>query len=87
MPVYEIEQYELHSSVFRVEADSQAEAVPKVLGGGGELIDDSPQIIEVTEDFGLPVDDHWELADSLRTLGVTVGEAVVPSIRHIEVKG
>lgn len=31
MPVYEIEQYELHSLKYRVEANSEAEAIAKLL--------------------------------------------------------
>jgi hypothetical protein len=40
-------------------------------------------LIEVCEDLGLPADEHRDLAEQLRKLGVTVGEAVIPSIRAI----
>ena len=84
MPVYEIEQYELHTATFRVEAKSEAEAVVKLLDGEAEVVDNSQEYIEVAEHFGLPVDEHRELADELRALGVPVGEDVIPSIRTVE---
>ena len=46
-------------------------------------MDNSLDFIEVAEDYGLPVDEHPELADQLRALGVPVDEAVIPSIRSI----
>ena len=36
MPVFEIEQYELHTMKFRVEAANEAEAIAKLFGGDGE---------------------------------------------------
>lgn len=84
MPMYEIEQYELHVMKYRVEAKSEAEAIAKLLDGEAEPVDDSLEYIEVAEDFGLPVDECRELADELRELGVPVGEHVIPSIRSIE---
>ena len=84
MPMYEIEQYELHTTTFRVEAKSEAEAIVKLLDGEAEVVDNSQEYIEVAEDFGLPVDEHRDLADELRDLGVPVGEQVISSIRSIQ---
>jgi len=84
MPKYEIEQYELHSVKYEVVADSEAEAITKVFDGLAIPVDDSQEYIEIAEDFGLPTDEYFELADELRALGVSVGEAVIPSIRSIE---
>ena len=80
---FEIEQYELHTMKYRVEAANEAEAIAKLFQGEGEAVCDSLEYIEVAEDFGLPVDEHLDLAEALQKLGVTVGEAVIPSIRSI----
>ena len=84
MPIYEIEQYEIHVQTYEVEADSEAQAIAKLFGGEAEPVDDSLEYIEVCEDLGLPVEEYPEIADQLRSLGVTVDEAVIPSIRSIE---
>ncbi len=84
MPTFEIEQYELHTQTYRVEASSEAEAIKKLFDGDGEAVDNSQEYIEVAEDFGLPVEENRELADELRSLEVTVGEHVIGSIRAIE---
>jgi hypothetical protein len=82
MPTYEIEQYELHVRAYRVEADSEAEAIAKLYAGEVEQLDE-PDCLEVADDYGLPVDEHRELADALRDLGEHVDE-VIPSIRSIK---
>lgn len=84
MPIYEVEQYELHTTKFRVDAKTEAEAIMKLLDGEAEAVDNSQEYIEVAEDFGLPVDEYRDLADELRALGVPVGNDVIPSIRSIE---
>ena len=83
MPVYEIEQYEIHTQKFRVRAKSEAAAIKKLLDGGAEVVDDGLEYIEVCEDLGLPVEECRDLADALHKLGVSVDE-VIPSIRSIE---
>ncbi|MGD0899742.1 MAG: hypothetical protein ABR915_18065 [Thermoguttaceae bacterium] len=82
MPTYQIEQYELHVRAYRVEANSEAEAIAKLYEGECEQLDE-PDCLEVANDYGLPADEHRELADALRDLGVKVDE-VIPSIRSIE---
>lgn len=84
MPTFRIEQYELHTQVYSVEAANEAEAIKKLLDGEGEPIDGTLEFIEVAADFGLPVECQQELANQVRRLGVAVGEAVIPSIRSIE---
>ena len=84
MPMYEIEQYELHTSKYRVEANSEAEAIVKLLDGEADLVDNSLEYIEVADDFGMPVDENRDLAEQLHELGVPIDEHVVPSIRSIE---
>jgi len=84
MPVYEIEQYELHSLKYRVEANSEAEAIAKLLYGEADPVDNSLEYIEVADDFGLSVDENRELAEQLHKLGISVSEHVIPSIRSVD---
>ena len=84
MPTFEIEQYELHTMKYRVEASSEAEAIKRLFDGDGEAVDNSLDYIEVCEDFGLPVEQNRGLADALRSLDVPVGEDIIASIRTIE---
>jgi hypothetical protein len=83
MPTFEIEQYEIHSMKYTVEAASEAEAIAKVLNGTAMPVDNGLDYIEVLDDRGLPADEHRELALALRNLGIQV-DAVIPSIRNIE---
>ena len=83
MPTYEIEQYEIHAMRYRIDAANQAEAIANLFRGYALPVDDSLEYVEVCEDRGLPAEEHRELAEQLRTLGVPVDEAVIPSIRSI----
>ena len=83
MSVYEIEQYELHTMTYRVEADDPANAIVRLLDGEAEAIDNSLDFVEVADERGILVDDHPELAEKLRTLGVPVDDRIIPSIRTI----
>jgi hypothetical protein len=83
MPEYRIEQYEIHGQQYRVEAENVADAITKLLDGEAAPVDGSLEYIEICEDRGLPADEHRELADQLRSLGVPVGDHVIPSIRTV----
>jgi hypothetical protein len=83
MPTYEIEQYEICLTKYRVEGSSEAEAIAMLLDGEADAIDNSHEYVEIAEDCGLPADEHPELAAELRALGVPVHE-IIPSIRTIE---
>ncbi len=83
MPTFEIEQYEICVTTYRVEASSEAEAIAKLFDGAADAVDNSHEYIEVAEDCGLPADEHQELVTELLTLGVPVDE-IIPSIRSIE---
>ena len=85
MPTFEIEQYEIHTQRYRVEAANDAEAIKKLFAREADALDNEQEYIEVAEDLGLPVDDYRELASALRTLGVAVGPDVIPSIRSVEI--
>lgn len=85
MPVYAIQQYELHVITYQVEADDPADAIVKLLDGEAEPRDNSQEYIEIADERGLFVSEHPELAAKLRTLGVPVDDRIIPSIRSIEV--
>jgi hypothetical protein len=84
MPTYEIEQYELHTERYRVEADDVAHAIAGLLNGEADPVEGSLEYIEVAEDFGEPVDEYQDLADRLRDLGITIHGDIIPSIRSIQ---
>ncbi len=84
MPMYEIEQYELHVQHYRIEADSEAQAICKLFNSEADPVDDSLEYVEICEDRGLPAEEYRELAGELRSLRLPVDEAVIPSIRSIE---
>lgn len=83
MPVYEIEQYELHTMIYRVKADDPAEAIVKLLDGEADPVDNSQEYIEIADERGLLVADHPELAEKLRAQGVPVDDQIIPSIRSV----
>ncbi len=83
MPTFEIEQYEIHTMKYRVEAQDEAEAIAKLLNDEVEPVDDGLEYIEICEDRGLPIEEHLELAERLRELGVTLDEATIPSVRSV----
>ncbi|MGO9115645.1 MAG: hypothetical protein ACLP9L_41085 [Thermoguttaceae bacterium] len=84
MPTYEIEQYELHSSKYRVEADCEAEAVAKFFAGEGDPVDQSLEFIEPAEDYGMPADDYPSLVRGLQKHGIDASDCI-PSIRSIDI--
>jgi hypothetical protein len=84
MPIYEVEQYELHAMTYRVVADCAADAIVKLFAGAEEPVDDSLVFIEIAEDYGLPAEaeEYRELAESLRTRGISANDCI-PGIRDI----
>jgi len=84
MPTFEIEQYEIHTQLYRVEADGEVEAVKRLFDGQAIAEDNGLEFIEVAEDVGLPVEEYRELADESRRLSESVEEDFLPSIRWIE---
>ncbi len=56
MPRYRIEQYELHTMAYKVEASDEAEAIAKVFGGESEPVDGSLEYIEIPEAYGMPTE-------------------------------
>lgn len=85
MPLFEIEQYQIHAVKYRVMADSPADAIVRLLDCEAEHVGGSLEFIEIAGDVGLDVDCCDGLAEELRKLGVPVGEYFIPSIRSISV--
>ena len=85
MPLFEIEQYELHVMSYRIEAETPAYAIVKLLDCEAEPVDNSQEYIEIADERGLLVADHPDLAAKLRTLGVPVDDRIIPSIRCVSV--
>lgn len=85
MPTYEIEQYELHVTKFRVQATDEADAVLKLFAGlEAEPVDNSTELVQVADDYGMGINDNRDLADRLFDLGIIKPEdSVIPSIRSI----
>ena len=83
MPKFEIEQYELHTQVYRVEAENEAEAIKQVLDGEGDAVDGGLEYIEVCDERGMVLDQHQELVEALRLLGTEIAYDYIPSIRSI----
>ena len=84
MSTYEIQQYEVHAQTYRVKASSEAEALTMLFDGQADSVDSGLDYIEVCEDLGLPVEEYRDLAGQLRSLGVSLDEHIIPSIRSIE---
>ena len=85
MPLYEIEQYELHTMKYQVEADSEADAIGRLLMGEGEPVDNSLEFVNIVDDLGMSLTEDQELASQLFDLGVIhSGDEIIGSIRSIK---
>ena len=84
MLTFEIEQYELHATKYRVEAANEAEAIAKLLAGEAEPVDQSQELIEVANAYGMAANEHPELVRALQKLGVKGIREIIPSIRAVE---
>ena len=85
MAFYEVDQYELHFQTYRVEAESEAEAIAKVLNGDSEILDNRLEYVAPSINNGIWVDQNQELVDSIRLHdpSIFIGKTVIPSIRDI----
>ena len=85
MAFYEVDQYELHFQTYRVEAESEAEAIAKVLNGDSEILDNRLEYVAPSINNGIWVDQNQELVDSIRLHdpSIFIGKTVIPSIRDV----
>lgn len=83
MAIFKVEQYELWSQSYEVEASSKAEAIVKILQGQGEVLDNMLEYIQTCEDKGLRVSENQDLAQEVERLGILIDD-VIPSIRDVE---
>jgi hypothetical protein len=84
MPVYEIEQYEVHVQKFQISAPSKTKAIKSFLDRGGEAVDNSLELVEVCDFLGMPLDEEPALAKALKRLGVPLDDGRIASIRDVE---
>lgn len=87
MPTFAIERYELWTSIFHVEAASEADAIMKLIEEGGESVDDTSELIEVADKYGMPIGQNshnFALFEELKKRGLPMDGMVIPSIRAIE---
>jgi hypothetical protein len=82
MPQYEIEQYVLYKLKYHVSADSEAEAIWRVLDEQVEHIEESLEFVEAAESYGLSADDYPELCQELSTFEIPARD-IIPSIAAI----
>jgi hypothetical protein len=84
MPLYEIEQYELHVMKYHLVADSEATAIGKLLLGEGDPVDDSLEFINIADDQGMSLSENPDLSSQLFDKGVVKGgDTIIGSIRSI----
>jgi hypothetical protein len=83
MPTYEVQQYELHTLTYRVQANDEADAIAKVFRGEGEP--DSFQFCGVANDYGLALSENEALSDQLFDRGIIKSDDhIIPSIRSVK---
>lgn len=87
MPTFEVEQYEIHSMKYQVEASSEAEAIIKVLAGEADAVDNSLEFIEVAEEFGMSTEGAESIVKELIQLGESVLEDFISSVRGVKQLG
>jgi hypothetical protein len=83
MPSYIIEQYEIHSSKYEVEADNIRDAISKMEDGDAVLVDMNTEYIEIPDNIGMSVDMLDE--KDFNSLEIPEGE-FIPGIRSIKLK-
>lgn len=87
MPTYKVEQYELWIQSYEVQANSEAEAIAKVLNGEAQASDDGPELCEVADSYGMSADELGPdgCAELTGKTGTTFTvDDIVNSIRSVE---
>jgi hypothetical protein len=85
MPLYEIEQYELHVQRYRIEANDEADAIGRLLMGEGDPIDNSLEFINIADDLGMALSENPDLSSQLFDRGILKsGDDIIGSIRSIK---
>jgi hypothetical protein len=88
MPLYEIEQVELYTQGYLIEADSEADAIARFFHGEGKQTLTSIEFAGVLNSTGISLAERPDLASELMDLGVIKGDdTFVPSIRSIREVG
>lgn len=86
MPLYEVQQHYKTIRVYEVEADSETEAIFKVINCDGDFVlIDILDNEENTKD-GMSADVYPELAGELSEMGIYTENNVIPSIRYVKLQ-
>ena len=85
MPRFEIEQYEIHTRTYRIDAKDEVEAIRRLFEEEIEPEDSSLKFVEMAEEIGLPIEKFPASEEELEglILGFTVDRDIIPSIRRI----
>ena len=87
MAFYEVDQYELYFQSYQVEAESEADAIAKVLNGDPEEMDEMGELeyVGLANDYGILVDCNQELVDAIRLHdpSIQIKGVVISSIRDV----
>ena len=59
--MYEIEQYEIWTQKYRIEAATEGEAIKKLFAGKAEAMDNALEFIEIADDLGMPVEEETRI--------------------------
>lgn len=83
MARFRIEQYEVHTQTYEVDADSPGEAIVKVFNGVADTVDNTLKYIEVDEERGMPLHNlSREDVDYINDAGYSV-DGYVNSVRSV----
>lgn len=83
MKKFLVEQYEIWSQKYEVEANSEEEAILEVLDGNVDALNNELEYIETAEDIGLPKDFLTEKALKFFEKNNVVIYDYLPSIRSV----
>jgi hypothetical protein len=85
MPIYAVQQYEIHLQTYHVPGDDPAHAVSQLWAGAGVAVPGSREFLEVGRDYGITRDVQPELYDAVaeRYPGLVEDERIA-AIRSIE---
>lgn len=83
MPWFEIEQSEIHTTTYRVEADDLAEAIQKLMKGDIPPVDNSTEYTGLNIDVGMSVEEFTQEEWALLVAADLTDDDFLPSIVSI----
>jgi hypothetical protein len=82
MKTFEIEQFEIHTTTYRVVAANRAEAVKKLFAGEARMVDDSQELNGPDDMRGMEPDAAF--AEELAALNIRLDDGVLASVCSVE---